>query len=230
MLGGMLVLGLDGYPKGWVVARIVDGRLAGLETAASLVEALEAHPEAVTVAVDIPIGLPEGPGPRPADVEARDCLGRRAATVFPTPPRPVIEAGTHAEAIRVARELGCGAPSAQTYALRRKILEVAPIAAKDDRIIEAHPEVAFRMLRGASLEAPKRSWAGLAERIAILERVDLRPPADVGAAKRAAADDVLDAVVTAWVAWAHAKGEARFFPKEAPASRHERIWYAPGPH
>ncbi len=33
--------------------------------------------------VDIPIGLPDVPDPRPADIEARKLLGRRGSSVFP---------------------------------------------------------------------------------------------------------------------------------------------------
>lgn len=221
----MLAIGMDGYPRGWVVAVIEDGRLTTIETARNLAEALGAFPAAASIGIDIPIGLPEGPQPRAADLEARALLGRRAGTLFPTPPRRVIEAATHHEAIRMAREMGCAAPSAQAYALRTKILEVAPIAAADRSVFEVHPELAFRMLHGAPLAASKRTCAGLVERLAILEPLGLLPPGDFPGANRVPADDVLDAVVTAWVAWNHAMGQARSLPASGGEHPHHRIWY-----
>jgi predicted RNase H-like nuclease len=222
----VLALGLDGYPRGWVVAGIEDAAFAFVEVYPTVADALDAYPGAVSVGIDMPIGLPDGPGVRPADLEARALLGRRASSVFATPSRPVIEAPTHAEAIKVARAMAAPAPSAQAYALRAKILEVAPLAATDTRVFEVHPEVAFHVLNGGPLRASKRSWGGLAERLYLLETLGLAPPADFPGAAGPAPDDVLDAVVTAFVAWKHARGEARFFPEHAPAGPHHRIWFA----
>lgn len=222
----MLAIGLDGYPRGWVVAAIRDGALDAVSLAPNLQHALDAYPGATSVGIDIPIGLPEPGVPRPADHEARALLGPFASSVFMTPPRAVIEASTHQDAIRLARRLGCPAPSAQAYALRNKILEVAPIAAADPRIFEVHPEVAFHALNDGPLRHRKRTWAGMHERLATLATQGIDPARDVPTTVDAPPDDVLDAVVTAWVAWHHATGRARSLPADQPTHPHHRIWYA----
>lgn len=223
----MLALGLDGFPRGWVVA-VVDGdHLRDVAALPSLASALERWPGADAVAIDIPMGLPEGAEPRPADVETRALLGPRASSLFMTPPLEVISAPSHAEAIRIARDLGCPAPSAQAFALRSKILEVAPIAASDARIIEVHPELAFRMLNGAPLSARKRSWNGLQQRLRLLERNGVVLPGHFEGGGHPAPDDVVDAAVCALVATRYASGLAASVPTaHTPPSRLHSIWYA----
>lgn len=223
----MLALGLDGYPKGWVAVAINDGGLENIATVATLADALTRWPGADAIGIDIPIGLPVDATPRAADLEARALLGVRRSSLFLTPPRRALEAETHAEAIAVCRELGCAAPSAQAFALRAKILEVAPIAASDERIFEVHPELAFRMLAGQPLLASKRSWNGLAERRDLLASIDLELPSSFPGGQACAPDDMLDAAITAWVAWRYAHGTASSLPRDGDVpGRHHRIWYA----
>jgi predicted RNase H-like nuclease len=223
----MLTLGLDGYPKGWVVVALRDGALDGLSTVPTLSAALDRWPGATALGIDIPIGLPADATPRASDLEARALLGARRSSLFLTPPRPALEAPTHAEAIAICRAIGCPAPSAQAYALRNKILEVAPIAAAEERIFEVHPELAFRMLAGEPLAASKRSWNGLAQRRELLASVGLEIPASFPGGGACAADDVLDAAITAWVAWHYAHGTAQSLPAEGEVPhRHHRIWFA----
>ena len=68
-------------------------------------------------------------------------------------------------------------------------------------VAEAHPELSFAGLAGAPLRSRKSTWAGAAERRALLARAgivladDLGPPAE-----QAGVDDVLDAAVMAWTA------------------------------
>jgi predicted RNase H-like nuclease len=222
----MVTLGLDGYPRGWVAAVMADGQLAELATVRSIEDALARWPAVAAVGVDIPMGLPDGLAPRAADLEARALLGRRAGTLFLTPPRAVIEAPTHEQAVRVAGELGCGAPSRQLYALRGKILETAPIAARDDRLIEVHPELAFRMLHRAPLGASKRSWDGFHERLHVLRAAGIELPPRFPGGAAPAPDDVLDAAVCALVAARYAGGRAVCLPtRPAGEPRLHRIWY-----
>lgn len=78
---------------------------------------------------------------------ARRAVGPRRSSVFLTPVRAALEAGSQAVASeRNARATG-ERVSAQAYALRRRILEVdawrrtAPV-----RVCEVHPEVSFAMI------------------------------------------------------------------------------------
>lgn len=227
----MRALGLDGYPKGWVAVALRDGIVESVATFPTLVAAMQTLPGAAAIGIDIPIGLPTDATPRPSDLEARALLGARRSSLFLTPPRQALEAETHAEAIAVCRELGCPAPSAQAYALRTKILEVAPIAAADERILEVHPELAFRMLRGQPLEASKRTWNGQSERHGLLSSLGLEIPAAFPGGESCAPDDVLDAAITAWVAWRYARGTAHALPHNGYVPhRHHRIWYATPEH
>lgn len=222
----MLALGLDGYPRGWVAVLIEDGHVCDLATVASLAAAMERWPAAAAIAIDMPIGLPTASAPRAADLDARAMLGPRASTVFLTPPREVLMAPSHGEAIRIARALGCPAPSAQAFALRAKIREVEAVAVRDARIMEVHPELAFRLLNGAPLTARKRSWNGLSERIRLLEQHGVVLPAGFAGGGEPAADDVVDAAACAVVAFAHLMGRTACLPANPPpGSPHHRIWH-----
>ncbi len=97
--------------------------------------------------------------------------------------------------------------SAQSYALRKKILEVEK-ARHDGPVIETHPELAFLAFAGEVLVA-KRTWDGLVRRRAVLAAQGLVLPDGLGATGgTAAADDVLDAAACALVAHAVANGTA----------------------
>ena len=144
----------------------------------TLAEVLEAYPGAVTVAIDVPIGLPDR-GPRAADVEAKALLGSRRSTIFPVPPRAVLEAASYGEARAIAQELTGKSISAQSFALRHNILEAAPLGA-DERVFEVHPELAFSALAGRVLQSSKRTWNGAQERRACLAAAGLELPGDLG--------------------------------------------------
>ena len=180
---------------------------------------LTQRPQMARVAgVDIPIGIPDSP-PRPADVAARRFVGPRASSVYPTPIRAVLEAPTYAEARAVALELTGKSVSAQSYALRHRILEVDEHARHDERVIEVHPEVSFSELASRPL-LPKKRTDGQAERRVLLEDAGIELPASV---PRIAEPDLLDATVAAWSARRYAAGEALPLP-EGHEGRIGAIW------
>lgn len=207
--------GLDGCRSGWILATLEPGGRPG--TGARLdVRLVEAFPEVVArvdageldaVAVDMPIGLPDGPV-RTADTEARRRLGPRRSSVFPTPVRATLGAADYPEALAISRRVCGKGLSKQAYHLLGRIQEVdrAMTPARQDRIFECHPELAFAALAGSPLRHPKRRAEGIAERVALLGP-DLGPAgtADLRealATRRSGAgpDDVVDAVVIALVA------------------------------
>jgi predicted RNase H-like nuclease len=163
--------------------------------------------EAQVVGVDIPIGIPET-DTRPADVAARRFVGPRGSSVFTTPIRKVLEAETYAVARALATELTGASISAQSYALRRRILELDEYAHEDDRVIEVHPEVSFRELARRPLLSKHRT-DGLLERRALLEEAGIDIP---DTAPRIAEPDLLDATVVAWSARRYALGRAESLP------------------
>jgi len=148
--------------------------------------------------------------------------------VFPTLPRAVWEAPDIDTARRISLELTGKSVSAQTYALRPKVLEADQLALRDGGLYEVHPEVSFRALAGHELTASKASWAGVEMRVDLLARAGIRLPSDIGEAGVAGVDDVLDAAVVAWSAARIARGLARSLPEPpvvGPDGLAAAIWY-----
>lgn len=223
----MQVLGVDGYKKGWVAIALQGGAYADGIVAETLSELASRFAGAAVIGVDIPIGLPSTE-PRPADGEAKRFVGTRHSSVFPTPPREALETETYADARRWCREHWGRGLSAQSYALRDRILEADALAAEEDRLHEVHPEVSFRALAGAPLTHPKKTWNGQMERLRLLEEADIAVPRNLDEAGEVPPDDILDAAVAAWTATRIARGEARTLPTDPsadPRGRPIAIWY-----
>ncbi len=199
--------GVDGCRGGWVVVRVSEGpgpRLLAVEvveTIAPVLDEVRAGRLGV-LAVDMPMGLPPS-GPRQADDEARRRLGPRRSTVFPTPPRPLLEATDHADAVRRGRALDGRGISIQGFNLFPKIIELDRCLTPDlcDQVIEAHPESGFATLAGRPLDTSKRTAEGREQRRQLLTTWLDDPDGLLGGHHRGAApDDVLDATVNAWTA------------------------------
>lgn len=222
-----VVAGIDGYRRGWVAIVLVEGRFEAALAKPDLAALVARLGNAWTIGVDIPIGLPER-GPRPADIEARRFVGPRRSSVFPTLPRAVWEAPDLAAARQLNRELNGRSVSAQTFALRDKVLEADVLARSDPRIREAHPEVSFRAIAGQPLASSKSSWAGISLRRGLLLGVGIELPDELGEAGAAGIDDINDAAVVAWTAGRIATGEAQSFPAvpvPGPDGIAAAIWY-----
>lgn len=222
-----LVVGIDGYRRGWVAIRLRDGAFddaavgPGLQSLEPFLESADA------IGVDMPLGLPMI-GYRQADVEARAFVGRRRGSVFLTMPRSVWLAAD----IESARALSVASYgrsfSTQLYALRDRVIEVDLVAAADRRFHEIHPEVSFREIAGRELEYAKSTWSGIELRRFLLRSVGIEVPTLLGPAGAAGVDDVLDAAVAAWSADRIARGLARSIPSPPEAIPEERptaIWY-----
>lgn len=190
-----LAVGVDGYARGWVAVALERGRFHAAHAFRTFSQLCAAYREAACITVDIPIGA----GPREADEAARRFVGPRWASVFPTPPANVIELDDYAEAVRIYPSL-----SRQSFALFRKIREVA--SCLEARIVEVHPEVSFRALKGAYLEEAKTTWSGFMERRALLAAAGIEIPDALPVDLPLI--DVLDAAVAAWSATRHTTGRA----------------------
>lgn len=200
----MIAVGVDGAKHGWVAVALDEGGVSDARLFSSLAAALTAWPDAQAYAVDMPIGLPEH-GRRRADDAARAFVGgARAASVFYAPPRAALLV-PYAEALTVAPGL-----SRQAYALGAKILELEPLAARDPRVVEAHPECSFRELAGAPVDHPKTTWAGFRMRVRLLEAAGIAVPElpDLPIL------DTVDAAGAAWSALRVARGAARTLPAD----------------
>ena len=208
----MVVVGVDGCKGAWVAAR-VSGREVTWRHG-RFVDLLDSDQD--VVAVDIPIGLAER-GPRGCDVAAKAALGSAAARVFALPIRAAFtEVDTHAGANVLLRALGEPGVSAQAWGLRAAVLEVARHAG-DPRVVEVHPELAFKAMTGQVL-APKKSARGAAQRVRALAGWLDPLSALEGAPDRVPLDDCLDALAAAWTAQRVAAGTAQPYPASGAAA------------
>jgi predicted RNase H-like nuclease len=212
------VLGADACPAGWVgvvlsrggVRTVVHAEIGGLVAMATAVGPLDA------IAIDIPIGLADS-GPRQADLLARRAAGPRYASVFVTPVRAALLAGTYAAALAASRELTGQGISSQAYRLREKILQVDQWRQRTPTcpVVEAHPELSFAAMAGAPLRDSKSTWAGAVRRRQLLTAQSIDLDGDLGlSGLRVGVDDVLDAAAVAWTARRVADGGARRLPAE----------------
>lgn len=212
----MKALGLDACRGKWLAVFLDEGHFDDARLGSDAAALVATWPDAAAVGVDIPIGLPETPL-READRAAREFVGERRSSVFATFPSVVLEAPTYEEAKAICDGFGWPKPSIQSYGMRHRILEVARLAAADERVFEVHPEVSFRELLGRT-PAPKRTGLGGSERRLALADAgidfpDLPHPLD----------DVLDAAVAAWSAMRYAHGKALPLP-HAYQARVGAIW------
>jgi predicted RNase H-like nuclease len=219
-----LVAGLDGWKGGWVAVILAAGRFHDAFTSSSLDEALPRLVSVEVVGIDMPIGFPPN-GTRRADRQARSFVGPRRNSVFLVPPRHVIICTTYSSARRAANASWDRGLSAQTYALRDKILEVNELSAQDSRLIEVHPEVSFRALNQNELHHPKRTWNGERQRMALLESAGIVIPDEVPEVARVPADDLIDAAVVAWSANRYVDRRANHLPPDADPADEPVIWY-----
>ena len=151
-----------------------------------------------------------------ATLAARAFLGPRRSSLFMTPTAAALAAPTQGRPQRSTGSTAAGV-SAQAFALRSKIQEVAQ-AKTTATVIEVHPELTFRVLGAPRFS--KKSWAGVRERLAILESEGLHP-LDWVSAGWATTDDTLDAAAAALSAGRFALGRAWPFPQSADRAR---IW------
>ena len=206
----MAVLGVDGWRGAWVGA-LLEGRAVQL-LALPDVAAVLAVPGVAMIGMDMPIGLSED-GVRSCDVEARALLRPTgaASSVFPAPVRAVLTARDYASARELSRAAtgGLRAPSAQTYMLVGAIraLDDALGSPPTDRVVEVHPELAFRCGLGGVTDR-KGTARGTVQRLSALRDVMDVEEALADAPVGVPVVDALDACAAAWSSRRLADGRA----------------------
>ncbi len=218
--------GADGCPGGWIVVRDA-GRAVAAELVADAAGLLALAHEVEALGVDIPIGLAHD-GPRACDVAARAFLGAgRTSSVFPAPVRAVLGAADYPDAC--ARSLvACGKKlTLQTWHLMPRIRDVDTALrgepATAARIHEVHPEASFHLWSGRAGLPPKKTAAGRAARLTLVEGRWPGAWAATRAAHRKALvrdDDLLDAFAALWSAHRIAAGTALRLPAESARDTH----------
>ena len=214
------VIGVDGCPAGWIA--VIWHEAVEHHLCPTFRDVLALRGE--IIAVDMPVGLPELPG-RPGDREARSKLGERQSSLFPVPCRAAVMCQDFASACRehVARSNPPKKISKQCFNLFPKMREIDALMTPSlqDRVHEAHPELAFWAMNGQQpLALPKKVRSqpyaeGLQLRHALLRKagfpIDRLPPS---AYRRSHVghDDLLDACACAWVASRIQEGKHLRFP------------------
>jgi predicted RNase H-like nuclease len=198
------VLGVDGWRGAWVGA-LLDGRSVSL-LALPDVAAVLSVAGVELVAIDMPIGLSDD-GVRACDVDARRLLVGAGSSVFPAPLRPVLASADYAAACEVSRAASRKALSVQAWNLVPAIraLDDALGDPPTDRVVEVHPELAFRALDPAVRDR-KGSARGAVQRLHALRAVMDVEEALGGAPAGVPMIDALDACAAAWSARRLAEG------------------------
>lgn len=194
-----------------------------IDVVSGFAEVIALTADARCVAVDMPIGLLDSPktGGRDCDRAARALLRRQGSSVFSPPARPALAAREYRE----AQQLQGAGLSIQTWNIVPRIRDVdaAMTPSLQTRIVEAHPELAFRTLAGRdSGLAGKATTEGFAQRLRLLAGAigpampDL--PSERGriGMTKCALDDLADALVLADVASRAAGGTAFRVPAGDP--------------
>jgi predicted RNase H-like nuclease len=200
------VAGVDGCRGGWVIA-VANGERVDISVRPDFRQVVDLLDHGVdAIAVDIPVGLPAA-GARACDLAARRLLGPRRASVFPAPPRALLHERDFPTALRAKRAIDGTGLSKQAFLLLPKIAAVDAAITPDlqHRIVEAHPELAFRRRACADLLS-KHTSAGLDQRRRLV--AGLHPHRPLSRPAGARPDDVLDAVVLTATARRLALGQA----------------------
>jgi len=244
------VAGVDGCRGGWVVVSIEHKsgkfRKHYVRLCPTFADILALDPKPAVIAIDMPIGLLDTPqaGGRDCDRQARKLLGRRASSIFSPPTRPMLKATRYEQVRRQGLSI-------QSFNILPKIREVDQLMIPElqQRIYEAHPELAFMALAGRPMKYNKKTREGREERQKVLESIFHRrnkkspftSPFEKGGKReaqgdfyqrlphtQAASDDILDAHVLAWTALRIRSGKANRLPTHPSADAkglRMEIWY-----
>lgn len=210
------VAGVDGCRGGWIVVEATLNLNAATWKIAPNWNAIGTIAE--ILAVDMPIGISSN-GVRQCEVEARAALSPCGSRVFKTLPRGALRfAQTEwIVANQWSKAQGFGGISKQTWNIRPRILEIdeALSAADQDRVFEAHPELAFARLNGGKPLASKHLPEGRRLRTRLLKAAGFGMVENWLGNLRgsgAKADDLLDACALVLTARHIACGTGRRLP------------------
>ncbi|MCY4530243.1 MAG: DUF429 domain-containing protein [Chloroflexi bacterium] len=247
-MGKSEFVGVDGCRSGWFSVGFDSHGRHELKVFPAFSELLDYYREAKLVLVDIPIGLPEGPGGRECDQEARNKIKPpRSASVFSTPTRQTVKQAAESPAAYC-----CANATEQTVAekgVSRQAFAIAPKIAEVDRLLrsrdscatptvrEIHPEVCFWALnKGCAMEFNKKERDGEKHRVGVLEQFEPQTRAIYGEACRRFAgggvgrDDILDALaaaVTARCGFGRHRAIPKCPPNDAKCLPMEMVYWKP---
>ena len=227
---------MDACRAGWFSVGFSSGLECELNAFCTFACLLAHYSVAKLILVDIPMGLPEGPGGRDCDREARMRLSfPRAASVFPTPTRQTVQQVPQKPtqedfpaSVRV--ELACSGEwlDPPTFWIAPKIAEVdealrQPEGDQRPHIREVHPELCFWAFGNGNamqFSKSKEKKQAIAERLCVLEKVHqgTKRIFDEGCSKFFLStcvdkDDIVDALAAAVTAYRGWPCELRTLPE-----------------
>jgi threonine dehydratase len=223
----MNAIGVDGCKGGWVACW--RGKTALEFEVFEGFDQIVRHFPRSTIAVDMPIGLPDavGAGGRGPESLARKMLKGKSSSVFSMIARAAIDANAnYAETCRLAR-LASTPPrgiSKQGFNILPKVRELDQVLRADngllETVFETHPELALACLSGAPVLEKKTKKDGLIKRIEILKGLGLPIVDPLPRLSGAKPDDMIDAAVCLLVATRIAGGQAISFPAQPTLDSH----------
>lgn len=212
-------VGIDGCRNGWIAALIKDGGLK-LQKFRDLKE-LTCSISFEACLIDMVIGLQGNDRQIRPDSMARTILKGRTSTVFPAPCRKAVYGATKEERLALNDQVLHRKFGSPTDSIIPKIREVDEFLQMNPSyknvILESHPEACFARLKGNVLLTDKHSWAGIQERMTVLEDyfpwitgewIHFRSEE-----LKCREDDILDAVCLAVVANLMLQGKTEVIPE-----------------
>ena len=207
-------LGVDGCKAGWFFVALGTRDSEEFGVFERIENLFNAYPEAKSILIDIPIGLPSaGKEDRSCDTEARKVLSpRRHTSIFSPPCREALNADGYKRACRINRQILGKAITQQTYHIIKKIKEVDELLSRNpvakSVLRETHPEVCFWAMAGRkAMPHAKKTLEGKDERLELLiqhyptSSAIFKAALDRYLRKEVAQDDILDAMALAITAF-----------------------------
>ncbi|MBD2101089.1 DUF429 domain-containing protein [Leptolyngbya sp. FACHB-261] len=204
--------GVDGCRQGWFCVIAHSSTRFSWQIQAELNLATLRQLGVVRLAIDIPIGLPNGLESRACDRVARQYLPGATSRVFPVPVRGVIEQWplNYSAANQLSRQYAGKGISHQTFNITDKIAQIdhqhLQTPGASEWVYETHPEVLFAALNNGHPLPSKKTQQGQQIRWSLLGNQALQKlyQEAVKATQRSQVqrDDILDACVCALAALA----------------------------
>jgi len=226
------VIGIDGCRAGWITAKILDNQLISFQIIENLNDDYLKQSNLTHIGIDIPLQLSHT-GKRPAEIEARGLLKKRACTIFSPPTLNALRAKNYIEACEVNFK-ECGKRiSKQSWNLFPKIKESHKFLENNLisklEVFEIHPELSFMAMNDMNLiEASKKTSIGKEIRIKLIQKYfpnfSFESVRNKYKKNQVLDDDILDSISVLWSTQRIVDNIAQFVPK-GPEKINMRIYF-----